>query len=121
MPSIERPLSGDVLVIDLAEERARTANPEMLARSGRSARTLIKTGPLRLTLISLAAGGEIAEHEADGPITVQPLEGRIRFSVPGAVHELGPGELLSLAPRVRHAVASEEGATILLTVAAPTG
>jgi quercetin dioxygenase-like cupin family protein len=119
MPSIDRPLSGDVLVHDLAAESARAADAEALARNGRNARTLIKAGPLRVTLVALAAGGEIAEHHADGPITVQPLQGRIRFAVADAVHELAPGQLLSLAPGIRHAVSAAEPATFLLTVSAP--
>ena len=121
MPSIDRPLAGDMLVHDLAEESTRAADGDTLARNGRNARTLIKAGPLRVTLVALAAGGEIAEHHADGPITVQPLHGRIRFTAGGVVHELAAGQLLSLAPGIRHAVAATEPATFLLTVAAPIG
>jgi quercetin dioxygenase-like cupin family protein len=121
MPSIRRPLSGDVLVFDLREERRRASDAAVLARSGRNARTLLKDGPLRVTLVVLAPGGELAEHQAEGPITVQPVEGRIRFTVDGVTHELEPGEMLSAGARVRHAVASGEGATFLLTVALPSG
>ncbi len=117
MPSIQRPLSGDVLVFDLQEERERATDPEILKRSGRNARTLLKSGALRLTLVVVAAGGEIPEHEADGVITVQPVQGRIRFSVTGQHHDLGPGDLLSAGPGVRHSVSSEQGGTFLLTVA----
>ncbi|HSJ15284.1 MAG TPA: cupin domain-containing protein [Longimicrobiales bacterium] len=119
MPSIDRPLAGEVLVHDLVQESAHATTADALGRNGRNARTLIKSGPLRVTLVALAPGGEIAEHHADGPITVQPLHGRIRFRVAGVVHELAPGQLLSLAPGVRHAVAAEDAATFLLTVSAP--
>lgn len=118
MPSIDRPLSGDVLVFDLDEEQARTAGT---ADSGRrtSARTLIKDGPLRVTLIVLGPGGEIAEHQAEGPITVQPIRGSLRFTVQGTPHDLEPGDLLSAGAGVRHAVSSSDGAAFLLTVALP--
>lgn len=119
MPSIQRPLSGDVLVFELGEERERAADPEILERSGRNARTLLKSGALRVTMIVLGPGGSIKEHHADGPITVQPLEGRIRFTIEGTEHDLGPGELLAAGPGVPHAVASDDGATFLLTVAHP--
>lgn len=111
MSSIERTLSGDVLVVDLQDA------PLVVPPSSRSARSLIKNGPLRATLVSLAPGGEIAEHHADGPITVQPLQGRIQFTALGQVYDLGPGQLLSLGAGIRHAVASASGATFLLTVA----
>lgn len=116
MPSIQRPMSGDVLVFDLEEERERTADPALLERSGRNARTLLKNGALRATLVVLHAGGELSEHRAEGPITVQPLEGRIRFEVKGQTHELQPGQMLSLGGGVPHAVRSDDGATFLLTV-----
>jgi quercetin dioxygenase-like cupin family protein len=117
MSSIQRPLSGDVLRFDLGEERGHAQDATILERSGRNARTLLKEGPLRVTLVVLAPGGEIAEHQASGPITVQPLEGRIRFAIAGEDHDIGPGELLSVAPGVRHRVRSAAGATFLLTVA----
>lgn len=119
MPSIERPLSGDVLVFDLEDERERAADPILLERSGRNARTLLKSGPLRVTLVVVAARGEIAEHQAEGPITVQPVQGAVRFSALGRDYDLRPGQVLSVGPGVRHRVTSEEGGAFLLTVAHP--
>jgi quercetin dioxygenase-like cupin family protein len=119
MSSIQRPLSGDVMVFRLGEERERTADPDTVKKHGRAARTLLKDGPLRVTLVVLAPGGELAEHSADGPITVQPLDGSIRFTAGGQAHDLEPGELLSARAGVRHAVTSQDGASFLLTVARP--
>lgn len=117
MPSIPRPLSGDILVFEIGEELERAADAELIQRSGRSARTLLKDGPLRVTLIVLGPGGELAEHEAAGPITVQVVDGRIRFSAGDEEHELGPGQLLAAGPGIRHRVASDDGGAFLLTVA----
>lgn len=119
MSSIERPLKGDVLVFDLEAERARTSDPAITERSGRNARTLMKSGPLRVTLIVLAPGGGIPEHHAEGPILVQPLDGRIVLTIAGETHDLGPGQLLSAGPGVPHSVRSEAGASFLLTVSQP--
>jgi quercetin dioxygenase-like cupin family protein len=105
-----------VLRFSLDEERRRIADPDLLARNGRNARTLLKEASMRVTLIELAAGGEIPYHHAAGPITVQPLEGVIRFRVGDDEHELGPGTLLSVPAGVTHAVSSADGATFLLTV-----
>lgn len=117
MPSIDRPLTGDALVFDLAEERERAADPALLERSGRNARTLLKSGPLRVTLVVVAPGGAIPEHRADGPITVQPLDGEIRFSLDGADHDLRPGQVLAAGPGIPHSVTSDKGGSFLLTVA----
>ena len=107
MSSIKRQLFGDVLVFDLGDERSETL--ATVARGGRIARTLVKTGPPRATQVVLAPGGEIAEHQAGGPITVQPLEGGIRFTAGGTAPDLGPGQLLSAGPGIRHSVSSDEG------------
>ena len=115
MSSIDRPLSGDVLVVSLREDGASAP------AAGRTARTLLKEGPLRVTLVTVAPGAEIPEHRADGPITVQPLAGRIHFTAAGGTHELGPGQLLALGAGIPHAVASPQGGTFLLTVCKPAG
>lgn len=119
MPSIQRPLSGDVMVFRLDEERERTADPETVQKHGRSARTLLKDGPLRVTLVVLGPGGRLAEHSAEGPITVQPLEGVIRFTAKGETTEVRQGDLLTAGAGVPHTVTSEAGAAFLLTVAQP--
>lgn len=119
MSSIRRPLAGDILVFHLDDETEKTRNLDILARSGRSARTLFKQGTLRATLVVLAAGGELEEHSAPGPISVQPLQGHLRFSASGEPHELGVGDILTAGPNVRHSVSSEDGAIFLLTVSHP--
>jgi quercetin dioxygenase-like cupin family protein len=116
MPSIERPLAGDVMLFRLDEESSRAGDPTTLERHGRSARTLLKDGPLRVTLITIAAGGHIAEHQADGPITVQALRGTIHFTAAGEVYDVRPGELLTVGAGIRHSVAATDEAAFLLTV-----
>lgn len=117
MTSLDRPLRGDVLRFRLGEEHLRSHDDELIARSGRSARTLIKNGPLRVTLITLAAEGCIAEHHADGPITVHVLHGAVRFRVGEEEIRLDVGDLLSLDGGVPHSVRSKTGGAFLLTVA----
>ena len=117
MPSMERPLSADVLVFDLRDEAARADGGE--GRGSRQARTLIKAGPLRVTLVTMAAGGQIAEHHAEGPITVHVLSGSIRITASGTDYDLEAGQLLMAGPGVRHSVSSRAGGSFLLTVAQP--
>lgn len=119
MASIQRPLSGDVLIFDLGEEIERTADPTAAERKGPASRTLIKDGPLRVTLVVLAPGASIVEHQAGGPITIQAVRGSVRFTSEEGEHDIGPGQLLSARAGLRHSVSSEEGASFLLTVAMP--
>ena len=119
MSPVDRPLSGPVLRFRVSEERARANDAVLLERHGRNARTLVKAGPLRVTLVVVAAGGKIAPHRSDGPISVQVLDGDIRFRAVGMEHALGPGDLLVVDGGVEHAIESSGGGAFLLTVVQP--
>ena len=104
----------------IVEDAARdAARPELLAASGRSGRTLAKADGLTLTVLVLGPGGEIPEHSAEGPITVQTISGKIAFSVAGVRYPLGPGELLFVPARLKHSVFSDAGGSFLLTRMVP--
>lgn len=119
MSSIDRILQADVLRFDLAEEESQATHPDTLDRDGRSSRTLLKEGPLRVTLIVLGPGGGIPEHQAQGPITVQPLRGRVDVIVGGETYSVEPHGLLAIDRAVPHSVSSRDGAAFLLTVTHP--
>ena len=119
MSSLNRPLAGDAMFFDLAEEIEHVQAAEPAAQTRRTARTLVKNGPLRVTLILMHAGGEIAEHTAPGPITVQVLRGSIRFRVEDNEQRIDAGQIISLGGGVLHSVAADEEAAFLLTLVQP--
>lgn len=87
------------------------------ADGGRSVRSVHRTDSLRQVLVTLAAGGELPEHDRPGEATLQVLLGRVRFSTAGGeVWEGGPGELLAI-PDERHAVTALADSAVLITVA----
>jgi quercetin dioxygenase-like cupin family protein len=116
MSSIDRPLSGGPLRFTLSEERAHAVDSDLLGQHRRNARTLVKEDGLRVTLVAVAPGGEIPSHQADGPISVQVLEGDIRLQALGEEHVMEAGTLLTLPTGVRHGVSSDRGGVFLLTV-----
>ncbi len=115
-PTIDRPLAGESLLFHLDDELSAADHPEILTRSGRTARTLIKDESLRVTLHLIAPGGSIAEHHADGPITVQVLRGAMDFRAGERDYPLRQGDLLALDTGTRHSIHSQEGVAFLLTV-----
>jgi quercetin dioxygenase-like cupin family protein len=117
MSSLNRPLAGQPLLFHLGGGRSDLVDAALLKKAGRSARTLVKEGPLRVTLIALTAGGTLAPHHAEGPITVHVLDGAIRFRAGEEAWELSAGDLLSLPGGVEHAVESEKGGEFLVTIA----
>ncbi|HEY0995091.1 MAG TPA: hypothetical protein VGD77_03795 [Gemmatimonadaceae bacterium] len=117
MSPVQHPVNGPTLVFSLADE-TRTVR-EQLAAGSRSARTLVKNGTLRATLIGVSAGGELAPHSAAGPLTVHVLEGAIEFEAQGHAHHLAAGSLLALDAGIVHAVRSGAGGIFLLTLSGP--
>ena len=120
MSSMHRVLAGEVLVHHLTEDE-RMLDPELLARHGRTARTLVKDGPLRLTIMGIAAGGVLPTHHTDAQVTVHLLEGEVTFTAAGREYPLTVGDVLVFAAGVEHEARSAAGGVFLLTVLYPAG
>lgn len=116
MTPLDRSLAGDVLVFDLSDEM-KLIREELVPGHSRIARTIVKEGPLRLTLVGLSPGGVMHEHEAGGPVTIHVLEGEIELAAAGKTVTHRAGALIALDRLVRHAVSSPGGALFLLTLA----
>ena len=123
MSPIQHPVTGPVLTFSLADElrAVRDALGAGGTSRARIGRTLVKDGPLRVTLVAVGAGGGLEPHRAEGPISVHVLEGEIAFEAEGRTWTLGPGDLLALDHGIPHAVRSERGGVFLLTVVLPPG
>jgi quercetin dioxygenase-like cupin family protein len=115
MSSLHRSLDGDVLVHHLTEHE-RLIDQDLLARHGRSARTLVKEGVLRLTIVALTAGGTLPVHSTAGPVSVHVLEGEVVFDALGSEYLLRAGDILVLAPNIAHSARAQSGCVFLLTV-----
>ena len=113
---VQRPVSGPALTFSVEQELR--AVHEQLATTSRTARTLVKNGSLRVTLMGLAVGGAIAPHSADGPMVIQVVEGVIEVEAGGTTRSLAAGTLLALDAGIVHGVRSPGGGVFLLTVAA---
>ena len=70
---------------------------------------------LRHTVLALAAGQQLAEHESPGEATLQVLHGRVRLSTNADAWEGGTGEFVVIPPE-RHALTAIEDSVVLLTV-----
>ncbi len=111
---MHRTITGDVLVQHLDSD-AMTIDRELVEKHGRSSRTLVKEGPLRLTIISLAASGALPPHSTDNPVSVHVLKGEVTFFALDQQYALVAGDVLILGPGVEHAARSRPGASFLLT------
>lgn len=89
---------------------------ESWGKFGRSAKTLKKTDCQRLVLNAMKVGTEIKTHQANGPISVHCIAGKIRFSTEEDSVNLENGDLLTLEAFVKHRVEAIEESVFLLTL-----
>jgi len=82
----------------------------------RAARTVASGTSMRATVIALAEGAQVAEHDAPAAATLQILTGQIRLHTDDREWVLREGELFQLPPQ-RHGLDAMADSAVLLTVA----
>jgi len=115
MSSMHRTIEGEVLVNHLTQDDW-LIDQDLLIRHGRTARTLVKEGPLRLTMMAIAPGGNLPAHTTTGPVTIHVLEGELLFRALDRDYPLKMDDVLVLAAGVEHSATTAIGGKFLLTV-----
>ena len=110
-------LQGDVSLVDLNKQAAEVLAEARQATSKRAARTLIKEGPLRLTLVAFPSGGTLSEHNAGGPVSIHVLTGAVEIGVGGSIQSLPAGQALVLRANQQHSLKATADSVVLLTIA----
>src|SRR5690349_7526292 len=109
-------LNAPLLTIDLNSE-IQQLRSEGRWQSGHTAKTLAKYSDFRVVLIVMKTGGRLEKHRTEGQISVQTLEGRIRFTTAERSVDLEPGQLLTLEHDIPHDVEGIVDSAFLLTIA----
>lgn len=78
--------------------------------------TLLKTEQLEVLRLVLPTGKIIAEHKALSDITVQCLEGCVKFTAPNGTQTLHAGEMLFLKAAEPHALEAVSDSSLLVTL-----
>lgn len=99
-------------MVDDLIEAARTAS------SGRAAVTVYggQQHDLRQTVIALAGGRSLGEHDSPGEATLQVLRGHVRLHAGQESWEGSAGDYVHIPP-LRHDLEARTDAAVLLTVA----
>ena len=116
MSSLDRALTGAHLTFDLGEQIAELRSEPKYRTNGRLGRTLVKEGDLRLTMTVLEEDAEVSTHQAAAPMTLQVLEGRLRYRVGDEELDLAAGELLFFGPGHAEDIRALEDTALLLTI-----
>ena len=109
-------LHGEVLSFNLGEE-VEALRKDLAASNGtRTAKTLVKEGPLSVTLVALRAGASLEEHEVSGPTTIHCLGGHLSLTTALGPADMFEGKVLVLNAGVRHSAEAIQDSTLLLTL-----
>jgi len=118
MTPMQRTLDEPMMVFDLEPQVRELRADESYRRTGRLGRTLARSGRLRLVLVALNDDIEIGTHQADSPMTLQLVQGRLGFRINGESHELRQGQVLFFGPGDAHDIRALEESALLLTLSA---
>ncbi len=101
---------------DLKKTLAGIKAQDAWRKGDRSARTLIKDHRQRITLVALRGGTTVAPHQANGSISVQMLEGSMKFMTPLRTAVLAKGQILTLQAKIQHSMEALGDCAFLLTL-----
>ncbi|WP_406864451.1 cupin [Streptomyces sp. HUAS MG47] len=99
----------------LADEHLAKARVEP---HGRSAELIMHDGSLRQSIIALASGCALDEHNTPPAASLQILRGRVRITAGESSEDLSAGRL-TMIPKIRHGLLALEDAVVLLTAVNP--
>ncbi len=109
-------LRGKELRFALKDEARGLIEKARKARSGRTAKTLVKEGRLRLILVALRSGSGMKKHSVDGPASVHVLLGAVDFHRGGHKTSAGPGSVVVYDAGVEHDVHARRDSAFLITM-----
>lgn len=115
-PAGERLVDAPLVPIDLPFYLQEIRREKAWVKGPRNAITLFKSELMRIVMIALHADSELPRHTAEGTISVQVLEGHIRFSTDKQAVELEKGQALTLHPDIPHSVHAPVESVFLLTL-----
>ncbi len=95
---------------DDLQERARSST------NGRAARTLVKEGTFRITLVALTAETALPSHHVAGPVSIQTLRGLLQVTLDGEELNVPQGGLLVLDAGVSHTAKAVDDSVVMITL-----
>ena len=107
-------IMDSISLTSLATEQLNAARQ---AHSGRASHTIHggHTLELRQTVVALASGHELAEHDSPGEATLQVLQGHVQLTAGDDTWEGNAGDFVTIPPR-RHSLRSLQDSVVVLTV-----
>ena len=115
-PDADRLLDARMFTIDLPSAIERIKQEEEWMSGKQNAITVMKSEKMRIILIAMHKGNEMKMHQSEGPISLQILEGKLKFIAEDMPVVLTKGQLITLHENITHGLIAIEETTFLLTM-----
>jgi len=115
-PEGDRILDASLVEMDLNHFIEQLRKESTWQESDRNSITVFKSDAVRIVLNGLHENAELKPHTANGIISVQVLEGHLRFTTEDKTVELQKGQMLALHKKVPHSVTALKETFFLLTL-----
>ena len=109
-------LAAPVQIVDLATTAKDLRAEPHDSVAGHRQIAVVREGPVTVILFDFETGGHLRAHETDGQVTIHVLSGKLNVTAADAAHTLHAGQLLALAPKIRHSVVADGPSEMLLTI-----
>jgi quercetin dioxygenase-like cupin family protein len=116
-PEGDRILDAPLVVMELENFMSQLRNEPKWNQDDHNSLTIFKSENMRIVLIGLHEGAELKTHTANGIISVQVIEGHIKFTAQQQIVDLQKGQVLALHKNIPHAVLALKETFFLLTLA----
>jgi quercetin dioxygenase-like cupin family protein len=112
----DRPDARPFVHTRLTEEVERLKTEAAWHGGDRNSITLTKRAGFTLVLTVLREGAVLREHRAPAAVSLHVIMGRLMVRVGDRSLELGPGEVVTMEPRLTHAAEARSDTALLLTL-----
>lgn len=115
-PEARRVLDSALLEFDLDTELKNIKYEANWTAGNQSAKTLVKSDNMRVVLIAMHQGHEMKKHKANGPVSLQVLEGNVECTIWESSVTIKAGQFIALHKKVPHKLVAKEQSILLLTM-----
>ncbi len=115
-PHPETRFAPSQVKVDLSTVASRLRSEPQTGEAGHRQQTLYKSDGLTIALFVFERFTALPEHRATGVVNMHVLRGQVKITAENQVHELRSGQMLVLAPGLKHTVAAEQESEMLVTV-----
>jgi len=115
-PMGDRLLNASLVEIDLNKFIAQLKQETTWADSYRNSITVFKSDDMTIVLIGMHAKAELKTHTAKGHISIQVLDGEIKFTAEQQTVSIEKGQMISLLENIPHSVLAIKESFFLLTM-----